>query len=454
MAERHPQLVFAGVAGLLVLALLPALRSPILVFELAAVLVGALIAWKSLVIPLALGGVPPLVDAIAGSDPLPKGGFTFLFSVWIALGLAFAIMRGRQAVAIRALLSVSVLASCFLLGLFLLRLSTSPDVVYGSTKVQLYVADVLIFLFAAVFVGTRGADLRQFFVVLLAVTSAGAILFLFNLVAGYAHPAVGGRFALSAQEYPIELGRDSADGLLIAIYSVLAATRRSARVWAMTVAPALAVAMIAAGSRGPVLAFVFGLAALLALTAVNRRARRRLIFVAGVFLIATIVVPVVVPGSALGRAFSTIIGSASGLSSNGRSQLWSLAITTFSQHPLLGLGTGGFAALNTGLDYPHNILLEVASEVGVFGAAAVIAIVIGFVHALITAWRGGIGQDRLMASLLISLFLTALINACFSDPIQGNGEVWLWGGLAIGMSARLARQRGSARRRSTPSAIL
>ena len=442
--------MFAGIAGIFALALLPVLRSPLLVFELVAALIGALIAWKSLVIPLALGGVPPLVDAIAGSDPLPKGGFTFLFSVWIALALAFAIMRGRQAVAIRALLCVSVLASCFLLGMLLLRLSISPDEAYGSTKVQLYVADVLIFMFAAVFVGARGADLRLFFVVLLAVTSAGAILFLFNLVAGYAHPSVGGRFALSTQEYPIELGRDSADGLLIAIYSVLATTRRSARVWAIAVSPALAVAMIAAGSRGPVLAFVFGLTALLALTAVNPRARRRLGFVAAAFLIATIVVPLVVPGSALGRAFSTIIGSASGLSSNGRSQLWSVAIAAFSQHTLLGLGTGGFAALNTGLLYPHNILLEVASELGVFGAAAMVAILLGFANSLVNCWRSGTGPDRLMASLLISLFLTALVNACFSDPIQGNGEVWLWGGLAIGMSARLAR-RGTKARRLSPS---
>jgi O-antigen ligase len=164
-------------------------------------------------------------------------------------------------------------------------------------------------------------------------------------------------------------------------------------------------------------------------------------------------VPLVVPGSALGRAFSTIIGSASGLSSNGRSQLWSLAIATFSQHPWLGLGTGSFASLNTGLLYPHNILLEVASELGVFGAAAMVAILIGFVGALSDCWRRSTGPDRLMASLLIALFLTALVNACFSDPIQGNGEVWLWGGLAIGMSARLARRRSNQRRPGTPSPL-
>src|SRR5205823_2274827 len=106
-------------------------------------------------IPLALGGVPPLVDAVAGTNPLPKGGFTLLFSVWILLGIVLAAMRGRARTATGALLSAPVLASCFLLALMLLRLAPSPGEAFGSTKVQLYVPDVLIFFFGAILVGSR-----------------------------------------------------------------------------------------------------------------------------------------------------------------------------------------------------------------------------------------------------------------------------------------------------------
>jgi O-antigen ligase len=452
IANRYPQLTLAtaALAGVFVLA--PALTNPLYPFALLAVLIATWIAWRSLVIPLAVGGVPPLVDAIVGHDPLPSGAFTFIFSVWIVMAIGFAILRGREGVAIRTLLCVPVLASCFLLGLMLLRVGTSPDEVYGSTKLQLYIADVLIFLFAAVFVGARGATLRRFFMVTLAITSAGALLFLFNLVSGGAHATVGGRFSLAAQEYPIELGRDSGDGLLVAVYAILAATSTRARNWGLAVTPVLAVALIAAGSRGPVVAFVFGLLALVALSATSRRARRRLALVAVAGLAATIVVPLVVPGSALGRALSVIIGSASGLSSNGRSQLWSVAIASFSAHPLLGLGWGGFGTLvpGQGIVYPHNILLEVGTELGLVGAVALVSIVLGFIVRLARLWRSTVGQDQLAAALLIALFLTALINACFSGAIQDNREVWLWGGLALGMSGRIAAQPAAVTHKAAP----
>lgn len=444
LAVRHPQLALAGAGVLGALVLLPGVMRPAIAIGVVAGLIAAAIAWRSVVVPVALGGVPPLVDAIFGSDPLPKGGFTLLFAAWIALALGFAILRRDHPVAMRLLVSVPVGASAVLLGLMLLRLGASPDFAYGSTKVQLYIADALIFLVGAIFVGSRRDDLRLFFYVLLAITAAGALLFLFKLVTGGVSATVGGRFSLSANEYPIELGRDSADGLIIAIYVMLAASTSRARTWAFAVAPALAVALVAAGSRGPVLAFVFGLAALLALTATDARARRRLALVAGVLLLTTIIVPLVVPGSAIGRSLSAIIGSASGLSSNGRSELWSVALATFSHHLAFGLGTGGFAALGTGLLYPHNILLEVATELGLVGAIALLVFLGSSIRRLVRLWRSTEGADQLTSALLISLFTMAFINACFSGAIQDNREIWLWSGLAIGMGARLTVERRTA----------
>jgi hypothetical protein len=47
------------------------------------------------------------------------------------------------------------------------------------------------------------------------------------------------------------------------------------------------------------------------------------------------------------------------------------------------------------------------------------------------------------ATILVALFVNALVNANFSDPIQGNPDVWIWGGLAVGMSAAIAARRGA-----------
>jgi O-antigen/teichoic acid export membrane protein len=441
LVARHPNLAFGGAAGLGLLCLLPGLTQPTLALMAAAALVAGAIAWRSVAIPLALGGIPPLIDAVVGSSPLPKGGFTFVFSVWIAAGVGFGILRGTYSRGVRAALCIPMLASMFLLGLMLLRLGPSAAESYGSTKVQLYVADVLIFFVGAIFVGSRRRDVRLFFNVQLGVFAAGSLLFLYNLVAGHAQAVVGGRYALSALEYPIELGRDSSVGILIAIYIMLSARARATRLRAALVVPPLAIAMVSAGSRGPVLAFVIGLLALLALSATSPQGRRRLGVVAALFLFAALIVPLVVPGSVLGRALSAVLGGASGLSSNGRSSLWALSLTTFNHHPLFGLGTGGFAALGTGLQYPHNILLEVATELGVFGAAALLAVLGGMWASLVRLWRRTTGSDQLMSSLLIALFVTALINACVSGAIQDNRDVWVWGGIAIGMNAARPHRR-------------
>lgn len=448
-SQRHPQVIFGSIMALGVIVLAPLLTRPTYAILVPVLAIAVAIAWRSPAIPLGLSGVPPLVDAIFGSDPLPKGGFTLLFSAWIVSAVVFMILRGRHRVAVYALLSVPVLASFFLLGLMLLRLGASADQVYGGTKIQLYGADVLIFFVGAIFVGSRRFDVGLLLRVVLIVSAAGGLLFLFELATGSAQQVFTGRFSLTTQEYPIDLGRASADGLLIAIYFLIATTRAWVRLVVALLTPVLLIAMVAAGSRGPVVAFGIGLIALLALSASNERARHRLAFAGVVFALAAIVVPLALPTSAIGRALSTIVGSASGVSSNGRSDLWSAAVTTFSQHMALGVGTGGFAAQPAALiaqtQYPHNLVLEVASELGLVGAIALAAILGGLGVRLGRLWRHTLGLDRLTATVLIALFLSALTNAFVSEPIQSNGEVWLWGGLAIGLSAQLAMAPRTAR---------
>jgi O-antigen ligase len=406
---------------------------------LASVVAGSWLAWRSVAYPLALAGIPTLVEAVAGHNPLPKGAVTFLYIAWIGLGVAFAAMRGTHPAAGRALLRAPVVLSLALLGVMLLRLGVSADQAYGATKVQLYVADNLVFLLGAVFVGARRVDLRLFFAVMLAVASGGAFLLVLKLASGGLHTTLENRFSLSAQEYPIYLGRNSADGLIIAIYAALAATRAWTRLAAVAVLPLLLVALVAAGSRGPIVAFLIGAVTLIALTAGG--ARRRLLMVGAGLLAAAIVVPFALPGATVGRSISVLLGGVNGLSSNGRSELWAQAFTAFAQHPLLGIGTGGFGAINPAEPYPHNILLEVAAELGTVGLLLLIGVLASAAAALARAWRASGGRDRLDASVIITLFVVALVNALFSGAIADNREIWIWGGLGLGMSARTMAAR-------------
>ncbi len=419
------------------------LTRPTIAIALVLAAVAGWLAWKSVAYPLALAGIPTIITAVVGSNPLPKGGVTFILAAWIVLAIVFTFMRGERRLPGVLLVSAPVALSLLLLGLMILRLSPSPGEEYGAIKTQLFVADNLVFFIGALFVGSRRSDLRLFLMLILAVTAGGALMLLFQLLAGSAQAAVGERFSLSAQEYPIYLARSSADGLIIAIYAILTATSSKVRLLAIAACPVLVVAMIAAGSRGPVLAFLFALIVLIALTAAGGRARRRLMQVAAGLLVATVVVPAIVPGSAAGRALSAILGGSSGLSTNGRAQLWSQAFTLFGQHPLLGIGTGGFSALNVE-SYPHNILLEAASELGLVGVAVLLGFLLTALTRLFALWRRSPAARKLDAAVVISLFLAALINAFFSGAIQDNQEIWLWAGLGIGMSTRLAAQRRMA----------
>ena len=53
-------------------------------------------------------------------------------------------------------------------------------------------------------------------------------------------------------------------------------------------------------------------------------------------------------------------------------------------------------------------------------------------------WRTAPGLEKLDAVVLIALFLAALGNALFSGAIQNNQEIWIWAGLGLGMSTRVA----------------
>jgi O-antigen ligase len=421
--------------------LLPALTQPVYGVLLVGAVGGIWLAKRSIAYPLALAGIPTIIEAITGSDPLPKGGVTFIFAAWIGVGVAFAALRGTHPAAGRGLMSAPVLLSLVLLAVMILRLGPSPAQEYGSSKVQLYVADNLVFLLGAVFVGSSRRDLRLFFAILLAVATGEALLLMLKLLSGGLHMTFEGRFALSAHEYPIYLGRDSADGLIVAIYTVLTATRTWTRMAAVAVLPLLAVGLLAAGSRGPVVACLIGVVVLVALTSTKGRARKRLLLAGGGLLGAMIVVPLILPGSAIGRALSAIVGGTSGLSTNGRAGLWAKAFTGFAQHPLLGLGTGGFSALNPTLPYPHNILLEAGVELGIVGVALIVGIVFGAGRRIFACWRDGLGRDRADAAVLAALFVSALVNALVSGAIQDNKEIWVWGGLGVGMAARMAYVR-------------
>src|SRR5207244_325232 len=152
--------------------------------------------------------------------------------------------------------------------------------------------------------------------------------------------------------------------------------------------------------------------------------------VAGGAVASPVVIPQLVPSHNTTRVFSILVGNNGGQSlSDGRLSLWSGAWQAFTAHPLGGIGTGGFASLNlNGEFYPHNILLEAASELGILGLVLVLG-VIGFsAVTLMRVWREGGARDRHGAALVSGLTGAAIANACVSGDIATNSTLWLAAG--------------------------
>jgi hypothetical protein len=194
------------------------------------------------------------------------------------------------------------------------------------------------------------------------------------------------------------------------------------------------VPFVAAGSRGPAVGLVVGAIVLLALSLRDRRARQRVVLVALGAVVAAALVVQLVPGNAVQRTLSVLTGTDNGVSSNGRTALWSEAWHTFVSHPLAGIGTGGFAHLDPVERFPHNLLLEAGAELGIVGVLLVVGILGYGVAAVVRALRTDDDRVRGYAALAAALFAAAIVNALFSGDIETNDPVWLALGLGIGLT--------------------
>jgi O-antigen ligase len=430
------KLLFAVMLAVAPLVAARASTTPAFGLLLAVAVPGFALAYRSTAYPVALMGIPTLVIALLGRNPFPHGLVSFGFFAWTMLAIGFALIGGVARIPIQ-LLTVGAVAASFLLAFVLVvreEASLAPD--YAAQKIQLFVLQNLALLVAGLVIAQRTGHFELYVRVSVWIAGAAAVLLLWRLAHGQAEAVFANRFSISSEENPIQLGRESAGGLMAATYLLLSARRRRTRWIAAALSPLLAISLLAAGSRGPVLGALVGMLTLIALSARSRIARRRLVTVALAGVAAAILAAQLVPGGSLQRSLSFLSGSGSGLSSNGRYVIWSEAWHLVTAHPFAGVGTGSFWAVDGIEVYPHNLFLEVGSELGLLGLCLLIWFLASTTFALVRAQRGRWAPDRLQLALVAAYFAAALTNAMFSGDLPTNSGLWLASGLAIGCTVR------------------
>jgi O-antigen ligase len=435
----------AALAGPLLFV--PLFVRPLAAFALLAVVAVVALASVSVAYPVALAGLPALVVGLTGSNPFPKGGITLLLFLWTVLAVAFAIARDRLSVPLRALRSPVVVLSLLLLVWLVVRLPGSPDGAYGSQKLQLFLFVNGASLLAGVVIARRPRDFALFLQLMLAMSVASGFVLARQVASGTAQQFSSDRFVIASTYDPIQIARAMGLGLLIALALVLGGARAWQRTVALLATPLLTVAFFAAGSRGPLLGLIAGALVLGALSLHSAEARRRLLLIVPVGLLAAFVVGRVVPGQSITRVLSFLSGSDT--QGEDRITLWHEAWHVAGDHPVFGLGTGGFGSLSDLYNYPHNIVLEVAAELGVVGVILLGAIVWTGAAQAYRAWRAS--DRRVEAGFALALLAYALLNAMFSGDISGNGQIWLAVGLGGGLGSRLPRRRREAESGEQPA---
>jgi O-antigen ligase len=163
--------------------------------------------------------------------------------------------------------------------------------------------------------------------------------------------------------------------------------------------------------------------------------RKRLIVLILGVVAAAATVPRFVPQNDLQRAVQALAHGV-GASSNGRAALWAEAWRVFSDHPWAGIGTGGFAALEPLLRYPHNFILELAAECGALGLGLAVVAVCSAAARGLRLWANGESEDRVAACFVCAFLVAAVVNGCLSGDLPINASIWTAMGLACAAAAR------------------
>lgn len=372
---------------------------------------------------------------------LPSG-WSLNQALGLLLGIGLVVEMGRvwrspddRRAALRAratLGSVLVLAA-----VLLLRLPGSANLSYGSFKLLSYDLLVIpVLLHVEMRVRTAG-DLRRFlwiFVLAAAVLVAVAVPHALELEGGERLAALGGG--------PNVFARLLGAGILAAWALATHAGARSVRFLLRAWIPFAALAMVLTGSKAALLSLAIAFAVLLHRSGQRRAARAlfaALVLAALVPLVAHPFVRDLPKDGALVRLLRLPDVEDSFGSYGARLRYLHGSWEQFREQPWLGVGTGAWGTrLGLGMErwYPHNLPIEVATELGILGLVLVAVPLVALPRPLLA----GAGP---LAAALAALALFWGLNVQLSGDLVDSRYFWFFL-LLLEMHARLARRVGHA----------
>lgn len=365
------------------------------------------------------------VDPIALRVGIPEGMRALPFAIILSVILAVYALRKQPAVSPGRIHLIPIP----LLLLLLAGLAWTPSPGYGLHKTAAYIHyNVLVFLGTTLFIGDRKRLER---IVHAGVWVGLAILVIggLNLLAISPDDVLWERFGFLGFT-ALTLARSLGFFCVSALVVAGSTTSRATKTVCVLLVPALMFLIYRTGSRMPTLAVAVCVVVYL-LTMGRRPVWQRLAFVA-LFVVISYGLFSITPVDTQSRYVRVLQDNDPELDINlegSRSYLYDVSEAAFREHPVTGLGTGGFSwyyALEDTKSYPHNMFLEVASEFGVVGLlvlAAFLGSTVVVVRRLMRVRHRPAGESLLFFWGVL-LFILALLNSMTTGDIADNSMIW------------------------------
>lgn len=373
-------------------------------------LVAALVLVRFAEVGLALFFLVGLVkgDPRLASAPLD---LTLLAGAIVILGVAYRMFRGQV-----LRLPPEYFFYLPLLAMMILSLAYTPSLTAGMDKFLRFTCLTSIGIVSPFVLFGHESKVRRFF---LAMAVGGLALAINSMT------MLGGQERLvSPSGLNTELGAASAISLIVIWTMLFPRWPFLTRVLLYPVLGVLIVALIGSGGRfanvSAVLCLVIG-------TLLYRKLLGDVLLMGALALVA---LPLIWIPQASFEYLHSLIHPAQAMGT--RNDLMWLGVRMFSSHPLFGVGLEGFRFLSPNpltYNYPHNLFLELGSEMGILAAFAFLALAFCSFRESVRQLGNKLDRANTLVSTVFLLLVYVFLDAMVSGDINDLRFMWFVFGL-------------------------
>lgn len=359
---------------------------------------------------------------------------TVVFGILTIMGIFYGVLRNRIKFVIPSLKVLIPYSIIILIGFF--SLSYTPAPIYGVDKLLRFSTITLLATFSPFFLFQKSEAFNRFFIMIIILS----LSMIFDILSGGLTPGEVGFKSAFGSNY-LAVGRICGWGLIVSIFYFMGKTRNKiALVVCLSLIPFLIFGMLISGGRGPLVATLVSFLVVLIFILIRvgkdilssfhiKKADLRLLTL--LFILALVgTVMIVYFSDYFVTLYSRIevLMEAGGDSALERVNRFSIAFNAMISLPtgISGLGIGGFSTFYAVYDdkrgaYPHNIFLEIGSELGILGLLAFTVFVYwGFVTGISNIKTNQSNTKIFLHITLFALMINMLINSSISGDINDN----------------------------------